>query len=221
MRGLIVSGLLLLAAAAGFPDTPDRLFIQPWTELEPLVRFGDGPYPIPASTAQKSLLDDAQALFSGMVYGWTFTYVPGDRARHVTESFTLTPLALIPRGTPRMRVLEARIVDTRLEARFVYALDDEEAQRRAAWESNTALLSTGTGSASVMGGPAARGDSLRDAIRDAIRLALDQRYLNKPREIRGEVVLWEDPTVIVRAGTWTTIAKVKLLLREIIPYRIF
>jgi hypothetical protein len=221
MRGLLVSALLLCSALAAFPEAADRLFVRPWTELEPLLRIGDGPYPIPVDTAEKSLLDNAQALISGMVYGWTFTYIPGDLSRRVTESFVLTPIAVIPRGTPRLRVLETEVDDTRLWARVVYTMDDNEVQRRAAWDSNTADMSTGQGTANVLAGADARMQSLRDAVRDAIRRALDARYVNKPREITGEVVLWEDPDVLVRAGSWMTSAKVKLVVRELVPYRIF
>jgi hypothetical protein len=223
MRGLLVSVVVLcLWPLAPLPADPvDRLFIRPWIELEPLVRIGDGPYPIPVTDAEKSLLGDARMLFSGMVYGWSFLYIPSDKARHVEETFELTPFALIAAGTPRMRVVETEVSDKKLWARVAYAMDDEEVSRRAAWDSNIADMSTGTGTAEVIGGPQARADSLKNAIRDAIRLALDTRYLNKPRQITGDVVLWEDPTVLVRAGTYTTSAKVKLVVRELVPYRIY
>lgn len=221
MRGLLVPVLIVCSALAAFPDTVDRVFVRPWTEREPLFRIGDGPYPIPVDTAAKNLLDNAQALISGMVYGWTFTYIPGDLSRHVTESFVLTPIAVIPRGTPRMRVLQTEVDDTRLWAQVVYTMTDDEIRRRAAWDSNTAAMSTGQGTAGVLAGPDARAQSLRDAIRDAIRRALDARYVNKPREITGEVVLWDDPDVLLRAGSWVTSAKIKLVVRELEPYRIF
>ena len=60
-----------------------------------------------------------------------------------------------------------------------------------------------------------------DAVRDAIRRSLDSRYINKPRQIDGEVVLWDDPIILVRSGAYSTSAKVKLLVRELVPYRIF
>ncbi len=72
-----------------------------------------------------------------------------------------------------------------------------------------------------MQGPAGREASLQAAIRDAIRRSLDTRWVNKPRQIDGAVVLWEDPVTIVRSGTYTTVAKIKLLVRELVPYRIF
>ena len=221
MRGYLLTVLLLCSALAAYPDSTDRLFVRPWTELEPLVRIDNGPYPIPVDTAEKSLLDNAQSLISGMVYGWTFTYIPGDLSRRVTESFVMTPIAVIPRGTPRLRVLETEVDDTRLWARVAYTMDDDETHRRAAWDSNTAAMSTGQGKADVLAGADARMDSLRDAIRDAIRRALDTRYVNKPREITGEVVLWDDPDVLVRSGSWMTTIKVKLVVRELEAYRIF
>ncbi len=221
MRRLLAVLLLLVPAIAGLSQPDDRLFIRPWAEREPLLRLGDGPYPIPVATVEKSLLDNAQALFSGMVYGWTFTYVPGDRSRKVTESFALTPVALIARGNPRLRVLSTDVTETRLTATIVYTMDGDELARRASWDSNTAALSTGRGKAGIMSGADARAASLADAIRDAIRLSLDARYINKPRQITGEVVLWDDPSVIALDGDWVTTVTVKVLVREIVPYRIF
>jgi hypothetical protein len=59
------------------------------------------------------------------------------------------------------------------------------------------------------------------AIKDAIRRSLDVRYVNKPREITGEVVLWDDPLTRVSAGSFRTTAKVKVLVQDLVPYGIF
>jgi hypothetical protein len=214
---LVLNGVLSLVHA----EPPDLLFVRPWVELEPVVRVEPGPYPIPVAAAEKSVLDEGRVLFSAMVYGWTFTYFPGDRSRKVQESFELLPVAQVPWGSPHLRVRETTVDDTRLWARMSYALDDDESLRRSAWESNTAALSTGQGKASVMQGPGAKMGALRDAVRDAIRRSLDVRYVNKPREITGEAVLWDDPECIVRAGFYFTTARVKLMVRELVPYRIF
>jgi len=221
MRTLICALLLSTAALQCRADTPDRLFIRPWTELEPLVRIGPGPYPIPVDVAEKGLLEIGRTLVSGMIYGWEFTYVPGDTSRRVEESFVLTPVAMVPWGSPRLRVMETKVTDTRLWARISYVLDEQELRRRTAWDSNTAALSTGRGNAPLQLGDAARTKALESAIRDAIRRSLDSRYLNKPREITGEAVLWTDPDVLARSGTCTTTATIKLLVRELVPYRIF
>ena len=225
MRARGVLSLLLffsLSAPLRAPaDAADRIFIRPWIELEPLAQIGPGPYPIPTAAAEKALLEIGRMVISGMVYGWAFDYEPGDRARRVQERFVLTPLAEVPWGSPRLRVTETEPTDTRLWARIVYALDDEESRRRQAWDSNTADLSSGLGTAPIPRGDAGRRASLDSAIRDAIRRSLDTRYVNKPREVTGEVVLWTEPSVIAHSGLWRTTVTVKILVREIVPYRIF
>jgi len=228
MRTLLTLLLFfLLSAGAGAQDEgigardTNRLFIRPWVELQPLARLEPDQPEKPIKTAEQELLEEGRVLFSAMIYGWTFSYIPGDLARQVKESFTLTPVAEIPWGIARLQVRETEREEAKLWARMSYTLNDDESQRRLAWESNTAALSTGRGQAKVSDGASARMASLRDAVRDAIRRSLDSRYINKPRQVDGEVVLWDDPIILVGSGAYSTTAKVKLLVRELVPYRIF
>jgi len=223
MRVFLVSLAALLVAVSVSAQAAERLFVRPWVLLEPVVRIEPGQYPIPVETAERSLLDEARLLVSAMVYGWSFRYTPADAGRRVSEEFVLTPVAEVPMGSPRLRVIETEVTDneTRLWARVLYSMTDDEARRRAAWESNTATLATGQGQASVMKGDTAKGESLEDAVRQAIQQGLHDRYLNKPREITGQVVLWDDPQTRVGSGSYTTVATVKFLLSELVPYRIF
>ena len=221
MRAPVIAGILLLASLQVHADPDRRLFVRPWVELEPLVRIEPGQYPIPVETATRKLLEEARVLLSGMVYGWTFDYTPADRARGVAESFALVPAAEIPWGSPRLRVVETVTEDTKLWARVSYTMDDDELARRSSWESGTASLSTGAGEASVMQGPPGKTASFQSAVRDAIRLSLRSRYIDAPRQVTGEVVLWDDPQTTVRSGVYRTAAKVKFTVREIVPYRIF
>ena len=92
---VLAAVLAASAAPAARAQDTDRLTIRPWIELEPLVRIGPGPYPIPVETAEKSLLEIGRVLLSAMVYGWSFSYEPGDRARGVTERFVLAPIAQV------------------------------------------------------------------------------------------------------------------------------
>jgi hypothetical protein len=216
--------VLILCALAARPiaaDPDDRLFVRPWIELEPLYRIAAEEYPIPVPTAEKRLLEEGRVLISGMIWGWTFTWYPSDKARRAEESFTLTPVAQVAWGNPRLRVTETEVKDRRLWARILYAMNAEEAQRRSAWDSGTAELSTGRGTAALALGAAGRTAALEAAIRDAIRLSLDQRYPNKPREITGDVALWEDPVTLARSGAYAVTAKVKVVVRELVPYRIY
>ena len=75
--------ILLLAALPTWGQTDNRLFVRPWVELEPLVRIEGGQYPIPVEKAERTLLEEARVLLSGMVYGWSFDYTPANSARGV------------------------------------------------------------------------------------------------------------------------------------------
>jgi hypothetical protein len=218
MRRTLVLLLLPLLARAAPAD--DRLFTRPWVELEPLVRI-EAEYPIPVETARLRLLEEARVLVSGMVYGWTFVYTPSDRERRVEEVFALTPVAQVSWGSPRLSARESELVDTRLYARISYTMTPEEQARRESWASSAEALSTGRGTGDLFLGPAGKTAALAAAIREAVRNHLNSRVLNKPREIRGEVVLWDDPQTIVRPGSYITTAHVKLRVSEIVPYRIF
>jgi len=213
--------LLLVVALPVQAQTDNRLFVRPWVELEPLVRIDERQYPIPVEKAERAVLEEARILLSGMVFGWSFDYTPPNSERGVAERFTLTPIAQIPWGSPRLRVLETQVAKEKLWARVVYSMDDAETARRASWESGTALLSQGVGKADVMKGPDTKVLSFQDSVRDAIRVALHDRYVDAPREVVGDVVLWDDPQTVVRSGMLRTASEVKIMVRDVIPYRIF
>jgi hypothetical protein len=213
--------LLVLAALPAWTQSDNRLFVRPWVALEPVVRVDAGQYPIPVEKAEKTVLEEARVLLSGMVYGWTFDYTPANSARSVAESFALTPVAQIPWGGPRLRVVETQVADEKLWARASYTMDGAEAARRASWDSGTTLLSQGEGKADVMKGAQAKSLSFQDAVRDAIRLALHGTYVNAPRQITGDVVLWDDPQTTIRSGMYRTAVTVRILVRQVVPYRIF
>jgi hypothetical protein len=50
------------------------------------------------------ILEEARYVFSGMVYGFIFSYTPYDRSRGVEEEFLLEPYQWIQRGDPNLQV---------------------------------------------------------------------------------------------------------------------
>ncbi len=221
MRRLPVMLLLCLLPLPALTAQSELLWVHPWCELEPFVRVGGEEYPVSPETAARRILAEGRMLLSAMVYGYTFVYTPSDAARHVAEIFELTPVAEIPWGSPRLRAGETEVDGKRLTSRLSYTLSAPEMQRRASWSSSALPLAAGTGQGSLFQGSAAKTAALRNAVKEAVRNHLRTRILNKPREVLGDAVLWEDPQTVVRAGVYVTTAKVKLRVREIVPYRIF
>lgn len=222
MRRIIVPilGSLLLAVASQTAAGDNRLFSRPWAELEPIVRI-EPEYPIPLEKAGQWVLEEARTLLAGMVYGWTFVWTPSDLSRKVEDRFELTPVAEIPWGSERLVVRQTQLEDTRLFAQVSYTMDPAEQLRRESWAGAVVDAATGAGEASTMKGRQAKLEALANAIKDAVRNRLHTRILNKPREIRGEVVLWDDPQVWVGQGAYHAVARIRLRVTDIVPYRIF
>lgn len=167
------------------------------------------------------LLEQARTVLSGMIYGYRFAYTPSDRARGIADRFELTPLGEIVWGDPRLSVAWVQRQEQRLAARIAYDMADFQAARRRAWGTNTLPTASGRGDYSLLAGAGARQAALSAAIEQAIRDHARGRMDNKPRELRGDVVIWEPPYTIVGPGTYVTTVKVKLRIDEVLPYRVF
>jgi len=215
--------LLLLLTPACLPAASyDQLELEVWCELEPMIQESDA-YPLSTEAAQERVLEEARALLSAMIYGVRFSYTPSDALRRQAEQFRLTPVAELRWGDPRLRIAEAEVRDARLYARVRYDLQDFQAARRRAWQSNSIPTAAGTGHASLFASSAPEGKrrSLQEAFKEAVRNHLRPVLFNKPREVRGELLLWQAPRIVVDAGDYLTAAAVKLRVQEIRPYSFF
>ncbi len=214
--------LLLLPAAFAAATAYDQLELEVWCELEPMIQESED-YPLSADAARQRVLEEARILLSVMIYGARFSYTPPDAQRRQAEQFLLTPVAELNWGDSRLRIAEAEVRDARLYARVRYDLQDFQAARRRAWQSNAIPTAGGTGHASLFASaaPAGKRRSLEEALKESVRSHLRPVLFNKPREVRGELLLWEAPRVIVDAGDYLTTVNVKLRVREIRPYSLF
>jgi hypothetical protein len=214
---------LLVLAASPLSAAASRIELELWCDLDPIVQEGAGSsaLPIEPEEAIRRLLEEARAILSGMVYGYTFSYTPSDQAREVAESFELTPRAEIPWGDPALRVAGTRLEEHRLRAVFRYELTPDQSDWRAAWQSAGVSKAGGEGRGNVFLGYRERHAALADAVKESIRNHLRPRVLNKPREVRGEVLLWEVPGTYATAGEYHTRVVTRLRIASIIPYRVY
>jgi hypothetical protein len=198
----------------------EAIVLHLWCELEPMIAE-DQEYPLPREEAYRRILDEARRLLSAMIYGLEFSYVPADSERRIAESLTLGAVAEIPWGDPNLEILDLETRDKRLYARVEYRLLDYQHARRAAWSSNVLPLAAGRGEGDLFGGVAEKRHALEDAIRNAIRGYLRPLVFNKPREVTGELLLWQEPATIISAGSYQTEVAVKLKVTEVRAYSIF
>ena len=226
--GRTVTALIFVAVATAAAPAPLRaqadddpiLVVELWSELDPIVADG-GERPVPREVAIGRLLDEAIFVFSGMVYGFEFSYAPAAPDRGIEEEFELEPYATIVRGDPRLEVFQTWVEADRLYARITYEVDPQQEDWYRGWKSAANPRSRGVGSAQFIRGPAVKPDATRDAIRMAIRNHARTLELNRPRLITGAVVITDAPRVVVREGSYEATVRVVLQIDSIERYELY
>ena len=196
-------------------------------ELEPIYGgYMDVEFPLDHDTAYRRALELAALFFSAQIYGWSFHYDVGERARGLAEIFELTPLGEIPWGDPRLFITDAYFHNRVLSMWLDYRPSDAQGRRLAMWSKGNIRPAQATGFA-FMHGPieesewlAIRKRALEDSARVAVRAMLQASERNRPREVTGYISLERFPAYWIDAGRWATQARFRVDIREIIPFAV-
>ncbi len=197
-----------------------------WAESEPVdvlpAEISDtAPRVVVPDEVAKSLLEEGRRVFSGMIWGFDFRYVPFDKARGVAEELEILPRGEIPWGDPRLAASQTRLTGTQLRAYLEYRPDPAAAARKAAWEQATYQSAQGRGSAPLAGGREARKAALDQAAKEALRELLRPVEKNKPREIRGVFAYDGSPRIVITGGTYTAVIRIRVEVAEVRKYSIY
>jgi hypothetical protein len=215
---------LLFLAAALLP-AQELLRGEVWVDLEPVyARFLDEPYPLDTQAAHRRALEEAAMFYSAMIYGWSFHYDIGEKARGIAEEFELSPQGSIPWGDPGLLVTDAELRNLRLSVWTDYRLTEPQRRRMILWKSGTVrgVQAYGYG---PLGGPVDVSDwigikraALEDAARAAVRAMLRGSERNRPKEARGFISLAAFPLYWIDGGRWAVSARFRVELGEIVPF---
>ncbi len=216
-RRFLFPVLLLLSASGAAAE--DLLSIEIWTEVQPMSFSPDADNTLNETDAYRQLFEEARLIFSGMIYGYEFAYVPSDKARGVPEFLDVKPVAEIAPGDKNLRYVTGELADNRLYGRFTYALQKFQSARRESWQTIAVPAEFGRGEGKVWSGGGKKA-SREQAIKEALRNYLRPRIFNKPREIRGEALFLEGPTMSIQAGMYVSTVTVKVKIKEIVPYSV-
>ena len=230
LRKIIIALLLVLPAfyitAQDISGSiREEIRIRLWSEIDkyPGGKFEDGDLEIKIegdseSTAKNNEKEDPLAVYryginrirelapylmSGMLYGWTFDYTPGDKKRGVSEFFDYELIKKFDKNENSITMHYPIVKDEQLVTwawcrRTPYQIDLYDN-----WVSVTNPKIHGSGSASVELGFDGIKEACGRAIKDAVRNYYQQTIKNKPKEISGRVILSKEPRVYIRNGQYT------------------
>ncbi len=163
---------------------------------------------------EEDFIDDIIEIVSGMIYGWTFQYIPSDIKREISEVFILEPIAVIKKGDPNMNFRDNWVKDHIMYQNIVYRLADFQKKYIKSWSTTLIPDSFGEGEASIheIDG---KSISLREAIKDSIKREFQSRGKDKPRRIEGQILLKENPRLFINSGNYHTQVETLILYKDI------
>jgi len=197
-----------------------------YVDLEPIyIGHVDEEYPLEIQTASRRALEELALFFSGMIYGWSFNYEIGERARQIDEILELEPVGIIQWGDPAMRVTDTEIKDMRLRVWADYHLNDSQQRRMEIWRTGTTrnAQAIGYGPSYIEEYPGwivLKKMALEDAARAAIRAMLQGSERNRPKEAAGFISLASFPRYFIDGGRWAASARFRVQIIEIIPFAV-
>ena len=186
----------------------------------------DNEYPLDINIASNRALEEAAMLFSAMIYGWSFSYEVGERARQIEEILELKPVGLISFGDPALKVTETEIRDMRLRVWADYHLNDSMQRRMQMWRSGSVRNAQAVGYSpshldEYPGWLVVKNMALEEAARIALRNLLRGSERNRPKEVYGYISLASFPRYYIDAGRWAASARFRVEITEIIPFSVY
>jgi hypothetical protein len=173
---------------------------------------------------RKAALEEAALFYSAMIYGWSFHYDIGERARKIPEKLDLTPVATIPFGDPGLRATDVEIKDMSVRLWTDYRMTDAQLRRMQVWRKGNIRSAQAIGHGPLGGPVGASGwleiktAALEDAARAALRAALRGSERNRPKEVTGFISLAAFPRYFMESGHWAASARFYVDIHEIIPF---
>jgi hypothetical protein len=252
LRRTIVIFLVFFSAGAEAQDVlrgEVRLDLEPVYGFfidevpEGMIRSGAMEAPLDYNEAKRRAAREAAVFFSGMIYGWSFHYDIGERARGIEEKLELSPLGSVDAGDPRFEITDTRIKEMRLYLWADYRPGEEQKRRLAMWKTGLVRSAQGLGHGPLGYAPKPRSDgssetgepsdpanpadpawlavkkaALEDAARAAIRTMLRANERNRPKEASGFISLAAFPRFWLDKGQWAVSGRFLVNITEITPF---
>ena len=216
LLALVISVAPVARTQTPIPPRPydGGITLDLWTTEDRIIHGED-------STPERRLLEEARYTLSGLIYGWDFSYTPGDPQRQVTERFDLVPISHVPWGSSGLRVRDLRALEGTLYGQIDYTFSRDEMARLSQWASYATIRASGSGTGPLLEGATGKIRAIENAIHRAVREYLRSRYPNRPREVTGAVALARPPRVRTVSGEYEAMVTVAIEVRDVRNYLTF
>jgi hypothetical protein len=204
----------------------DVLRGQVRVEMEPLHGlYIDEVYPLDHEGAYRRALQLSAMFFSAQIYGWSFHYDIGERARGIAEEIELKPRGEIPWADPGLEITDAHFENFVLFTWMDYRPNALQRHHLEFWRMGSIRNAQATGYTPLRGPAGELSDwldirqaVLEDAARAALRAMLQATERNRPKQATGFISLERFPNFFVDSGRLCAQARFRVEISEIIPF---
>jgi hypothetical protein len=225
---LALATAFFACAAASFAQAPGKELLRSefWTDLQPVAGVGDE-WPVSPATARARILEEAAWVYSGMIWGFEFEYTPYDKTRSLAERFVLKPIgslepsALSLASGSATEDLPPELASNELRSFVEYRPPAALVELMQSYAQDPWKGSQGLGTADMNVGLKGRRAAYEDGLRLAVRALLQGREPNKPRLVKGRVVFERPPSMTIKGGYYTAQLRARVMVIEVIPYKVY
>jgi len=164
--------------------------------------------------ARAAALEEAALYYGAMIYGWSFYYDVGERARNIEEKLELTPLGRVNSDDPRLEITEVQVKDLHVYLWSDYRPDTAQRNRLLKWKAGTVKTAQAYGESPLED----KYKALEDAARAAIRAMLRGSERNRPKEVTGYISLAAFPRYWMEKGHWAANGRFRIEILKIQPF---
>lgn len=213
--------MILLPVVAQEVSQERNVRFHVWASMEAypgLERAEKDAYALPI----RKIKEMTPLILSGMVYGWTFEYVPYDKVRGVKEIFDFSPInELTEDEISTIHYAKPWVKDSVLNCWVEFRRSDEQIHIYKGWESVLHPKIQGEGYAKLADGF----DGLKAAFADALKMSVrnyERKWIKtKPKEISGRIFMREPPKIGIDAGRYKVTLDFFIETDKILEYKTF
>lgn len=218
--------IILLFSTYLFAQTPSviqNIRIPLWAEIDAYPELKEAQdlkaeaysYPI------QKIKEIAPFLVNGMVYGWNFVYVPSDKERNVDEYLEITEIVSQKAVENYIEYVSPWLENDKLNCWCTYKRSEAEIQNYYLWNSIKNPKIHGRGYGELIDGFDGIKTAANDAVKNAVRDYYRNIIKNKPKEIRGSILMRDIPTIGVTSGRYVINLDFFLECGKIIEYTVY
>lgn len=163
----------------------------------------------------------SEFLLNGMTYGWTFVYVPYDKIRGVEEYFEFSEINKISKEDGKIVYSKPWIQDNRFNCWVEFERTPQMIREFQVWNSINFAKIQGKGFGKISDGFDGISDGAKDCLKNAVRSHYRKIIKNKPKEIRGKVIIRKLPRIGIISGRYAVELDFFLETDKIIEYKYY